>query len=65
MKMKQEQKFNSIVKDRQMDHYVIKERLQNDPFGRQGAGAPKRDMFGNIITRRPKFDDAHDPRLLL
>jgi hypothetical protein len=67
MRMKQEKKLHDLQKDREMDFYMIKERYENDPFGRQGAGAPKRDIFGNIITRRPKFDDFHpnDPRLLL
>lgn len=35
--------MNELVTDREKDFDMIKNRLENDPFGRAGAGAPKRD----------------------
>jgi len=54
MRDNQERKYNKLQNDREHDHSLLRQRLDNDPFGKQGAGAPLRDRYGNIITTKTK-----------
>jgi len=54
MRDNQERKYNRLQNDREHDHSLLRQRLDNDPFGKQGAGAPLRDRYGNIITTKTK-----------
>jgi hypothetical protein len=62
MRANQEKKLAELQKDRELDHYTLKSRYENDPFGRGGAGAPKKDEYGNINARRRRPELSPDPR---
>lgn len=52
--MKDTDKKNAKFMEKLLEQKLLADRDDNDWFGKQGAGAPVRDQFGNIITSRKK-----------
>ena len=58
MQMQNEIKEKEEKKKREKEERIKKERdemvkqIEYNPFGKQGAGAPMRDLNGNIIVNR-------------